>query len=638
LNARYNSRNRTRPPCDPGTRQDVLAVINQWISKPSDHAVFLLHGIAGSGKSAIAQSTAELFAAEGKLAASFFFNRQEKERCNTERLIETIAYQLAIFVSTIKQQILKALWQDRSILDSVFEHKLQKLIVDPLQLLPASASPRVIVIDGLDECEDGGQVGRLLSVLSSPRLNPRFPLRFFVTSRPGLPLRAILDNDELAPITSLLDLQTFTVDADIRSFLEQKLLAVRRMRTGVMSGISSSWPPSNELDALVSQSSGLFIFAATAVKFIEDPRAIPQEQLKVVLSGKSNRTTDLDQLYGNVLSTSSHFPEFKLTIGAIILLGTSLTPRSLAQLLRIDLHHLLAVLEGLHSILSIPEDSDAGPVTLYHSSLHDFLTTESRSGDYFIDPIAMNADLAKLCLGCIATLPMFPFPTFRDPIHCWNLIKDHLAGQDPAYRIGIRYACRHWFYHFAEASDHLKRNVLAKDLRKLLYYHLIPWRIFLAIDIPREPWGRFDDVQIQVQQTGFGVQLYADQFDHTKTLTFWDRIRVQILVHRTMPLLVLIMKRNQLGVHPIVSWFIVIFACLGLFIPLVWSAVWMLEKWLVKELEQELVRQREVERCVHFEHVWIKVCRLSLPLFLLLNTLRFTKCRRCLHSGISWAV
>ena len=85
------------------------------------------------------------------------------------------------------------------------------------------------------------------------------------------------------PITPL-NLQTFTVDADIRSFLEQKLLAVHHMHMGVMNGISSSWPPSNELDALVSQSSGLFIFAATAVKFIEDPRAIPQEQLKVVLS------------------------------------------------------------------------------------------------------------------------------------------------------------------------------------------------------------------------------------------------------------------------------------------------------------------------------------------------------------------
>jgi NACHT domain len=305
----------------------VLGVINQWISEPSDYAVLLLHGIAGSGKSAIAQSAAELFATEGKLAASFFFNRQEKERCNTERLIETIAYQLAILGPTIKQQILKALWQDRSILDFVFEHKLQKLIVDPLQLLPASDSPRVIVIDGLDECDDGGQVGRLIAILSNPLLNPRFPLRFLVTSRPGLPVQAILNNDELAPITSSLSLQNFTADADIRLFSERRLLAIRRMRVGVMVGVSSLWPPSNELDALVNQSSGLFIFAATAVKFIEDPRAIPQEQLEVVLSGENNDVlwkSDLDQLYGNVLSASSHFPEFKLTIGAIISLGTSL--------------------------------------------------------------------------------------------------------------------------------------------------------------------------------------------------------------------------------------------------------------------------------------------------------------------------
>ena len=611
MNARYNSRNRTRPPCDSGTRQDVLSVINEWVSEPSDYSVLLLHGIAGSGKSAIAQSAAEFCAMEGKLAASFFFNRQEKERCNTERLIETIAYQLAVLDPEIKERILKALWQDRSILDIVFEDKLQKLIVDPLQSLPASDLPRVIVIDSLDECEDGGQVSRLITILSNPTLNPHFPLRFFVTSRPGLPVQAILDNDEMAPITLPLNLQNFTADADIRSFLEQRLLAVRRKRVGVMNGVSSSWPASDELDALVHQSSGLFIFAATAIKFIEDPRAIPQEQLEVVLSGENNHVlwkTDLDQLYSNVLSASSHFPEFKLTIGAIILLGTSLTPRSLAQLLGIDLRHVFAVLEGLHSILSIPEDPDADPVTIFHSSLHDFLTSESRAGAYFIDPVSMNTNLAKLCLGCIATLPKFSFPTFRDPIQCWNPMKEHLERQDEAYRIATRYACRHWFYHFAEASDHLKQTVLAKDLRKLLYYHLIPWRIFLAIDVPREPWGRFDDVQPQVQETGFRAQLFVDNFDSTKTLTFWDKLRAAILVHRTMPLMLLIVNRNKLGVHPIISWVIVVLAFLGLVIPLLWTGVWMLEDRLEKKLENALVRQREVERCVKFEQVWMKVC------------------------------
>jgi NACHT domain len=361
MNARYNSRNRTRPPCDPGTRQDVLAAIKKWISEQSDYSVLLLHGIAGYGKSAIAQSTAEYCVTEGKLAASFFFNRQEKDRCNTERLIETIAYQLAVLDPAIKERILKALWQDRSILDIVFQDKLQKLIVDPLQSLPASDLPRVIVIDGLDECEDGGQVGRLITILSNSTLNPHFPLRFFVTSRPGLPAQAILDNDEIAPITLPLNLQNFTADADIRSFLEQRLVAIRRKRAGVMNGVSSSWPASDELDALVNRSSGLFIFASSAVKFIEDPRAIPHEQLNVVLSGENNCglwKTALDQQYRNILSGSSDFPEFQLTIGTI-LLGTSLTPRSLVPFVN--------CVRGSSSSF-IPEDRDADPVTLFHSS------------------------------------------------------------------------------------------------------------------------------------------------------------------------------------------------------------------------------------------------------------------------------
>jgi hypothetical protein len=88
------------------------------------------------------------------------------------------------------------------------------------------------------------------------------------------------------------------------------------------------------------------------------------------------------------------------------------------------------VLEGLHSILSIPENPDGDHVTLFHSSFQDFLTSESRAGAYFIDPVLMNTDLAKLCLGCIATLPKFSFPTLRDPMQCWNPIKVHLEQQD----------------------------------------------------------------------------------------------------------------------------------------------------------------------------------------------------------------
>jgi hypothetical protein len=261
------------------------------------------------------------------------------------------------------------------------------------------------------------------------------------------------------------------------------------------------------------------------------------------------------------------------------------------------------VLEGLHAILSIPEDPGAGPVTLFHSSLHDFLTTESRSGGYFIDPLAMNADLAKLCLGCITTLPKFPFPSFRDPIHCWNLIKKHLEGQDEAYRVATRYACCYWFYHFAETSDHLKRTVLAMDLRKLLYHHLIPWRIFLAIGVPPKPWGRFDDVQPPGPRTVFRAHLFVDPFDHT--LPFVNKILA--LIHRIMPFIWLISTRNRVGEHRIMFCVMVVHAFLGV-VTLVSAGLGMLEERLVKKLELAMMRRHEVERCVQFERVWIKVC------------------------------
>jgi hypothetical protein len=117
--------------------------------------------------------------------------------------------------------------------------------------------------------------------------------------------------------------------------------------------------------------------------------------------------------------------------------------------------------------------------------------------------------------------------------------------------------------------------------------------------------GQFDDVQPPVQQTGFRFHLFVDPFDCTIPLTFLDKIRA--LVHRIMPFIWLISNRNRLGAHPIMFCLMVVHASLGV-VTLVWAVVRMLEEWLVKKLERAMMRQREVEKCVQFEQVWIKVC------------------------------
>ena len=65
-----------RPKCHPGTRKTILKIINDWIDKDDISVpIMWLHGSAGSGKSAIAQTIAKRCSKDGKLAASYFFLR-----------------------------------------------------------------------------------------------------------------------------------------------------------------------------------------------------------------------------------------------------------------------------------------------------------------------------------------------------------------------------------------------------------------------------------------------------------------------------------------------------------------------------------------------------------------------------------
>jgi hypothetical protein len=86
------------------------------VSDTDSHSICWLYGIAGSGKSAIAQSISERIA-KNELAASFFFNRRERERSGKEYIITTIAYQLAISVPPLKSVICDVIAKDETYLE-----------------------------------------------------------------------------------------------------------------------------------------------------------------------------------------------------------------------------------------------------------------------------------------------------------------------------------------------------------------------------------------------------------------------------------------------------------------------------------------------------------------------------------------
>ena len=98
--------------CDPGTRLEVIAQIRQWLDgheNDKQAVVCWINGPAGYGKSALAQTIAQSYAAEGRLLGSFFFLRGAGERSRISRLIPTLAHQISLTVPGAKLLIESAL-------------------------------------------------------------------------------------------------------------------------------------------------------------------------------------------------------------------------------------------------------------------------------------------------------------------------------------------------------------------------------------------------------------------------------------------------------------------------------------------------------------------------------------------------
>ncbi|KAJ7328016.1 hypothetical protein DFH08DRAFT_1026095, partial [Mycena albidolilacea] len=130
---------------------------------------------------------------------------------------------------------------------------------------------------------------------------------------------------------------------------------------------------------IVQQSAGLFIYASTAVKFIQQPDFTPQEQLQIIFTADAARepgppTHKLDTLYTQVLQQTPqrNRETIQEIIGSIALLQTQPPALHLARLLALDPGKLRGCLVRLHSVILAPDDNDKG-IRLLYPSFFDFL-------------------------------------------------------------------------------------------------------------------------------------------------------------------------------------------------------------------------------------------------------------------------
>lgn len=402
-----------------------------------NHPICWLSGPPGSGKSAISQTVAEWYAVDKRLAASFFFLRGAGNRSKIANLIATLAYEISLSVPGTKPFIQKVLQNHPSITRQSLAHQFEKLLADPVRAARDSThppeKPMVIVVDALDECDDKELMAEFVNVvIDACREYGGLPFRVFFTSRLGDYIQEELKTHESRSVTCHLALQDFDARSDIHKFFQTRFSNIYDRNHRRMKNVALPWPSQSDLNALTAKCHGSFSFAVALIDFIDDHAKLPHRKIQLAL----RKDDCLDQLYSQVLTAAPRDDNFESTIGAIIFVTSPLPLTSLADLLQLETADVLQALRGVQSIFIIPEDDDES-IQLYHPSLRDFLVTQSRSMNFFIDPPARHLSLAIDCLIALKSQP----------------------GNKDVYYGAQEYACLNWCHHLHQGlSRQLEGN------------------------------------------------------------------------------------------------------------------------------------------------------------------------------------
>ncbi|TEB40230.1 hypothetical protein FA13DRAFT_1680241 [Coprinellus micaceus] len=417
------------PKCHPETREAVQENILSHIAR-GEEKVLWLSGPAGSGKSAIMGSIADECHARGSLAGSFFISKSamKVDRCSKLCIIPTLAFHLLELIPDLRELILASIEKNPSVFDKQLEHQVEILILGPIRQLcmtaDASEWPKAVLVDGVDECaaDDGREYMAKYERQESKESNHRevlaalvklandtaFPFRIVIASRPEQAIQGYfssLPSDAVARV--FLD-EKYSPEEDIALYAEAMLTKIGRdcgLQGPWYSQVGKALGIEDVPRHLAQQSSGQFIYVATAIRYMQAKSKAPHKLLEQVLNWRSNSNSNpfasLDALYAGILE-SSHDSELAVkwlrSISSLSItvncMGDQYKPWVIKSVLESSPGETEYLLSPLVSLVRIVDEKGAPNFHVYHKSLFDFLEDPQRCGTYHITEDDLHGFLA----------------------------------------------------------------------------------------------------------------------------------------------------------------------------------------------------------------------------------------------------
>jgi hypothetical protein len=492
------------PRCMEGTRGSVFRKVDLWLNGMSDrsyHPLFDIHlvhtyftaesdsipnimwisGSPGAGKSAIASSLVSTLTENRRLGSFFFFKRGDADCGDPTALWRTVAYDLAKFHPSLNASVVDFLnrpgFRDADILLH-FKCMIEDVLKNNHEHL--STYPPVIVLDALDECgldhANSAQRRMLLETLNTWSRLPR-SFKLIVTSRDERVPNSFNDSRFCRKIT----LETGEVvgsetRSDIRVFFEK---GFSELRSTLIQDIT--WPGELAIEQLTTRAAGLFIWAKTAMKFMEQTWQDPNKLLQLVLAGNlGDQSENIDTLYEHILQASFVDADditlalFRQIVGAIIVAKVPLHRNDLKYFLRQrdgrNAWRVNQILNRLSSVIEVDE-----LLRLRHLSFAEFLSDPDRcrQAQFIIDRSSQHKNMTLACLRIMEAKLRFNICGLKssyirnEDVACLSQqINDSIPTR-------LSYSCRFWAAHLSETKT--DGDSLVNEVREFLHVRLLYW-------------------------------------------------------------------------------------------------------------------------------------------------------------------
>ena len=442
----------TTKKCLDGTRGEILQEIVDWIHDPDVNAprIFWLHGQAGRGKSAIAHTIALWFKNVGGLGSCFCFARDRQTERRHEKMLSTIARDLANRDPAFRRALAKVIEEDNTLKTTPdVMQQWEKLLAEPLSKVSGGIVGKVVlVIDALDESGAESSRQHILSVLTSMEaafLPSNF--RILLTSRPLSDIAPALGKAQHVKAVSLDDVSAIFTARDIRLYVSNELGAVEDIGD-------------REINEITCRADGLFEWARLACEFVKPNtlgRTTEERFNELITRASGEGATLLDSMYRSILDNlmekagqtglarfHSLMRQILNTLEPLPMVGLHVMRKYFPH--ESDHFRIGIILDFMGSLLSGVTDRSM-PVRPLHASFFDFLTDRSRSGDYFVGESDIEMDIAVASLRVLREGLRFNICGLQSSYLLNSEVPDLAESVEAKIPPHLSYSCRFWAKH-----------------------------------------------------------------------------------------------------------------------------------------------------------------------------------------------